>query len=76
MTSVARSLDTRLAIPAHYSTFAIYPLPLDDMVAALHIWTLDGVDICDVPNSVIRGFLDSLAPPALPLSRLDADGET
>ena len=40
------------------------------MEFALHIWTLDGVDIVHVSNRVLRTLLRSTPPPPLPFQAL------
>ncbi|KAF4027975.1 Reverse transcriptase (RNA-dependent DNA polymerase) [Phytophthora infestans] len=71
-TVVVKALAPRVAIPAHYGSFAIYPLPPETMIAALHVWTFDGHDIVHATNSTIRRLLAATAPPPLPLERLGA----
>lgn len=71
-TVVVKALAPRLSVPPHYGTCAIYPLPPEGMVVALHRWTFDGRDIINAPNKVILRLLCTHAPPGLPLTRLGA----
>uniref|UniRef100_A0AAV1VEX9 Reverse transcriptase domain-containing protein n=1 Tax=Peronospora matthiolae TaxID=2874970 RepID=A0AAV1VEX9_9STRA len=72
LTSVVNKLAPRLALPAHYQDFAIFPLPPESRVAALHVWTFDGVDIVNVSNRVVKKLLLNHDPPPLPLLQLSA----
>uniref|UniRef100_A0AAV1V1K4 Reverse transcriptase zinc-binding domain-containing protein n=1 Tax=Peronospora matthiolae TaxID=2874970 RepID=A0AAV1V1K4_9STRA len=70
MTSVVQKLASRLALSAHYQDFAMFPLPPERMVGALHVCTFDGVDIATPSNRIIKRLLLDQEPPPLPLLQL------